>query len=381
MIFSNRRFVRAVGLMIGSIVGVGVFGLPYAFAQVGWGVGFLLLIVLSGLNAILLLMYTDIVSHTPGDHRLPGNVTAHMGKGWGRLSLFALAIGMWGGMSAYTIAGGRFLSELAGFGNGKIESVLGIAFLGTVALVSYRGLRRIAKSEVFLLGVLLFLFAIIVVSSLPMVRASNLLSTNWDYALLTYGVILFALTGGAGIIPEMRAVLKNDRVLPHAVLMGSLWVFVLYAVVTIVIVAVTGAETSPFAIDALIPLLGDTFRLVGTTLASFSVFSIFLLGSIVLRHTFEYDLSFTKNAAWTAVFVPPAVAYLFGLRSFIDVLGFVGSVLSPVVAIIIVLAYEQMRSSKICRDHACLELPRFVSVVIVVCYSVGIFLTLVHLFT
>jgi hypothetical protein len=195
---------------------------------------------------------------------------------------------------------------------------------------------------------------------------------------MAYGVIFFSLTGGIGIIPEMKAVLGNNRRLPHAVLVGAFWIFLLYAVLTFAVVAATGGNTSPFAIDALIPMLGETFRFVGTALASFTVFSIFLLGSIVLRHTFERDLRLPKNAAWAAVFLPPVLAYLLGLRSFIDVLGFVGSVLAPVVAIIIVFAYERMRSSKVCRDHACLEIPSAAAFLIVAVYSAGIILSLAH---
>ena len=66
----NVPFLRSVGLMIGAIVGVGVFGLPYAFAQSGVGIGLLELLVLGGCLTVLQLMFAEVVMATPDRHRL-----------------------------------------------------------------------------------------------------------------------------------------------------------------------------------------------------------------------------------------------------------------------------------------------------------------------
>ncbi len=364
--------------MIGSIVGVGVFGLPFAFAQTGYGIGLLVLLVLGGMNAILLLMYTDIVLHTPGNHRLAGNIAAHLGSVWGKIGIVGLAIGIWGGMSAYLIAGGRFLGILFGAPGGHVETALGIFLLCVVAVVSYRGLKFASRIEVGILCLLMFLLVFVSISALPSASVSNLIPLHWDKWLLAYGVVFFAFNGGVNAIPEMRTLLGNDRRLPHAVMTGMLWILGLYALFTLAVVAATGAATSPFAIDALIPSLGDTFRVVGAALSVVSVFSIFLLTSISLRHAFEQDVGLHKDISWLLVFLPPAIAYLLGLRSFIGLLGFFGSVVSAALGILIVAAYESMRSSRTCREHACVEFPRAFSAVIAGCYALGIVLTIIH---
>jgi amino acid permease len=51
------KLLRAVGMMIGAIVGVGVFGLPYAFAQSGVALGLVWLIAIGGLLTCLQLMF------------------------------------------------------------------------------------------------------------------------------------------------------------------------------------------------------------------------------------------------------------------------------------------------------------------------------------
>lgn len=381
MDFANNRFVRAVGTMIGSIVGVGIFGLPFAFAQAGYGVGLLVLLVLGGLNALLLLMYTDIVVHTPGRHRLAGYVSAHLGKGWGRFGLVALAVGVWGSMTAYLMAGGRFLSLLFETSSPGSETAFGMLVLAAVAVISYGGMKAASRAEVAILGVLLFLMAFIAISASSVAHPANLMPAHWDKLLLVYGVVYFALNGGVAAIPEMKEIMGSNRRLPHAVMTGMGWVMGIYALFTLAVVAATGTGTSAFAIDALIPLLGGTFEAIGSALAVVSVLSIFTLVSIALRHAFQFDLGFHKSAAWALTFLPPAILYLAGLRSFIGLIGFVGSVLAAGVGILIVATYESMRSSGVCRDHACLELPRVCSFAIVGCYAVGIVLTIVQTLT
>ncbi|MDG1950529.1 MAG: aromatic amino acid transport family protein, partial [bacterium] len=62
----NIRFLRSVGMMIGAIVGVGVFGLPYAFSQSGFPLGIIELIVVGGLLVIMQLMFAEVAVQTPG---------------------------------------------------------------------------------------------------------------------------------------------------------------------------------------------------------------------------------------------------------------------------------------------------------------------------
>ncbi len=380
MDFANNRFVRAVGTMIGSIVGVGIFGLPFAFAQAGYGVGLLALLVLGGLNALLLLMYTDIVAHTPGHHRLAGYVSAYLGKGWGRFGLIALAVGVWGSLTAYLMAGGRFLSLLFGTTSSGSETAFGLFVLSTVAVISYGGMKVASRAEVAILTVLLFLLAFIAISASSVAHPANLMPSHWNKLLLVYGVVYFALNGGVAAIPEMKEILGSNRRLPHAVMVGMGWVMGIYAVFTLAVVSATGTGTSAFALDALVPLLGGTFEAIGSALAVVSVLSIFTLASIALRHAFQFDLGLHKNAAWALTFVPPAILYLAGLRSFIGLIGFVGSVLAAGVGILIVAAYESMRSSGVCRDHVCIELPRICSFAVAGVYLIGMILTVAHYF-
>lgn len=380
MISPNVTFLWAVGTMVGSVIGVGVFGLPYVFAANGYVVGCLMLAVLAALNVGLLLMYADVVAHTPGGHRLSGNVAAYLGRRWARFGMGALVVGFWGAMVAFLVAGGHFLSLVLSPGGRIPETVFGLAFLCLVAALSYRGLRFASRVELWLLGLLVFLFLFIMLSALPHAEFANLAGARADGLLTVYGVIFFSLTGGISAIPEMKSILGGSRRLPHAVLTGMFWIVALYALFTLAVVAATGSETTVFAMDGLIPRLGDAFRVIGASLAVVSVLSIFLMSAVELQNSFQFDLKTTKRTAWILAFAPPAVLYILGLRSFVDILGFIGAVVGAALGILVVATYEAMRSSKVCRDRVCLELPRVVSWLIIGVYALGIVLTVTQLF-
>ena len=70
--------------MVGSVVGVGVFGLPFVFSQTGYGAGLLVLLLLSSTMTGILFMYADVIAHTPGEHRFAGIIETYLGKRFGR---------------------------------------------------------------------------------------------------------------------------------------------------------------------------------------------------------------------------------------------------------------------------------------------------------
>lgn len=372
------KFIRAVATMVGSVVGVGVFGLPYVFAQAGYVTGLIVLIVLAATMVGVLFMYADVVTHTPGDHRFAGNVEAYLGKTWARVATMTLAFGFWGAMLAYLVAGGRLFSVLFGLEGATAETLLGLCVAALVAALSYRGLRFVARLEVWMLALLAFLFLFIVLAALPHAEVSRLaVAASDDGVLGLYGVVFFSLTGGISAIPEMHALLGKRDSLPYAVFVGMMCVATLYAVFTFAVVAATGMRTSEFALDALVPLIGDSFRVVGVSLAIVSILSIFLLGSVELQNSLRYDNRLSRLSAWALAVGVPVVLYLAGLRSFIGILGFIGAVFAGVNGILVSATYEKMRASKICREHVCLEVPRFVTLGLVILYLSGIVATLV----
>ncbi len=378
---ADMTFYRAVGTMIGGVVGVGVFGLPYALAQSGFALGLAELLLMAVLVTLFQLMYAEVAIQTEGRHRLPGYVQRYLGKRWGTFSLIALALLLWGAMLAFMIVGGRFWHLLFSPVFGGSEAVYSVLLAAAGSALIYRGLRFVSRIEVGIIAALLFLFTFIILAALPHLQIANLATVNWGNAFVPYGVALFAFAG-LGVVPELKDVLgaKHVQSLPHVIVVSMSIVTVLYAAFSFVVVGATGAQTTQAAFDGLVPVLGPAFRVAGALLGSVTVLSIFMVIGLGLQNTFRYDFRLTRFWSWSLVCGVPVVLFVLGARQFIGVIGFVGAVFAGTVGIVIIWMYERLRASPVCRRHHCLDIPHAVSWLIAAVFLAGIALELMHVF-
>jgi tyrosine-specific transport protein len=355
---SKVKFLRAVGMMIGAIVGVGVFGLPYAFSQSGFGIGLLELVLIGIVLTVMQFMLAELVLQSKKNHRLVGHVKEQLGTAWSWVTLVAMLFGIWGAMIAYMIIGGRFLHILLNPVFGGAEIVYSFIVAGIGSLLIYKGLRFASKIEIVIVLALLFLFLFIIAASVPHIQAENFFSMDLSKAFLPYGVILFSMAG-IGIVPEMEDVLgrKHRNKLGMAILAGMAVIGLLYASFSFVVVGVTGAATTPAAFDGLIPVLGPTFGIIATFLGSLTILSIYMVLGIEMLNTFRFDFKMKYFQAWLLVVSVPVILFLVGVREFIGIIGFVGSVFGGMLGIMIALSYWKLKKSPWCKTHHCLNLP------------------------
>ena len=375
MIHPNFPFWRSVGTMIGSIVGVGVFGLPFAISQAGFPLGLLMLFLIAGMMTGMQLMYAEVAIQTEGDHQLVGYVREWLGETWSWIAVAALFSSLAGAMVAYLIVGGRFLHILLEPLMGGSEAVYALG-LGVVAgFFIHKGLQFASRMDAVIVSGLLFLFLFVVLAAAPHIEVSNLAVVPQKGLVTLYGVILFSFAG-TGIVPEMKKVLgkKQWHKLPLAVLLGMGIILWLYASFSFAVVGVTGQATTETAFEGLIPVLGQGFGVVGALIGSLTILSIYTILGVIMKDTLVVDFNMKKTPSWLLVAGAPLVMFLLGLREFIGIVGFVGAVFTGLTGIIIVLMYEKMRASPVCagEEKKCLDVPSIIPWLIIFVFAVGI---------
>ncbi len=370
---SDFKMPRAIGTLVGSVVGAGVFGLPYAFAQSGVAIGAAWLLGMGVIMLFLYLMYAEVVIQTPGTQRLGGYAGTYLGKPWKWISTVLLGVAQLGAMLAYVVIGGRFLSLLIGPFLGGPEWIYGLAMAAAAAFVTRRGLMHASRIEGVVVGLLLFLFVLAIFASLPFIQVANLTAVYPSNAWLPYGVVLFALSG-LGAVPEVKDVLgtRAARRLPHAVTVGLFIITGLYLAFAMAVVGVTGSETTPSAFAGLAPVLGPSFAVITSLIGVVTLLSTYAMSNLQLQNALRFDVGVPRVPAWLASALLPPAAYLLGLRDFVPVIGFVGAVFSGAVGIILVATYERMRRHPVCRDHKCFNAPKVLSVAVVILFALGI---------
>ncbi len=371
----NVPFLRSVGLMIGAIVGVGVFGLPYAFAQSGVGIGLLELLVLGGCLTVLQLMFAEVVMATPGRHRLVRYIEIYLGSRSKWLALVAMACAVWGAMLAYMVVGGQFLSLVTGTTSLAHSYLIGIV----AAVLISGGLRFASRTEVGVVVILLFLFAFVVLASVPHISPSAFFTVQPSNWFVPYGVLLFALSG-FGIVPEMKDVLgsKHNRELAHAIVISMSVILVLYAFFSLAVVGVTGDGTTQIAFDGLTQTLGTTFSFLAPLLGVMTVLSIYMILGMELLNILKFDFRLSHRQAWLATSLVPILLFALGMREFIAIIGFVGSIFGGLLAILIVLSYFVLRRRGLCKEPRCINFPDVLTWMLIVVFLVGMLVEIIQ---
>jgi len=335
----KRKFVSIAFTLTGTIIGAGILGLPYVFAQAGFFLGLFWLVFL-GLVMILINLYLgEVTLRTKQIHQLPGYSSKYLGE-WGRKAMsIAIIFGIYSALVAYILGGGQSFSKLF-FGNFEYSLLFGIAFwILMTSLLSRGGIRRLKNFEFW--GVLSIIAIIFIVSFilLPDVQMQNITSLGSPRIFnifLPFGVVLFALLG-FNSVPELRlGVGKDKKMLKGALFLGALIPMVLYILFSFVFVGVLGMGAAEVATLSFTGGFGKFFFLLGIFTMATSFFAL----SFALKDYFIFDLR-KRKISFFYVSIVPLIAYLlisfFDLASFVTVLGVGGAISGGVAGILILM--------------------------------------------
>ncbi len=347
------KFVLAVFMLAGMIIGVGIFAVPFSFARAGFLLGALELVVLAGVVTAVHLCYGDVVLATKTFHRLPGYARIHLGPlasclAWGS-SLFGIA----GTLLAYILLGSHFLSSLfpASFPEaGALEWAVLFTSLG--AAVTFFTLRKEAFINgiltAFLIGFIIFLGFLLA----PHADRVNFSGFHLKEIFFPYGVILFALSGGL-VIPDLITFLGRSR--PHvrrAIAVGSFIPAAITLFFAWAVVGVGGSHTTTDAISGLQAAAGERVVFLGNGIGFLAVFTSYILLTSSFQALLSLDFGVKKRSAWVIGVIVPFLGYFFGFTDFIRVIAAVGALAIGVDSGLILAMHERLRKGRRPRFHA-----------------------------
>lgn len=330
--------------MVGQVIGVGMFGLPYAFAQAGFGVGALALVVSATVCTLTVLMYADMAVVTKGHGRFVGMIREQTGPIGGFLAAVGHFGGLYGAMTAYLIIGGNFAYQVFSPFVGGTVAVYRTLFFLFAAVVVFGGSMTVARIQAYLMFAYIGLLMLLVVIAMPHVDVDHyVIASNPDAFFLPFGVTLFAFTGFAAV-PEMRDMLgRHKHLLRRSVLTGMGFIATLYVVFVTVVVGVSGKSTSPETIHGLAEVLGPAFVLLAAAIGLCTVLTAFVTQALVVTNTYVFDYRLRYVFSWAMAVILPLVFVLIGADDFIGVIDFTGGVFIGLTGLVLIAAYERLR--------------------------------------
>lgn len=338
------KFIEAVLILSGMIIGVGMFAIPFSLAASGFWLGALELFILASVVTLLHLLYSEVVLKTGELHRLPGYAAIYLGGRTKILARFSALFGISGTLLAYIVVGSIFLNTIfQRVFPGLAEFWWAVALMISGAAINLFPLKKEALLNGILTAFLIGFIVLLIFFLFPRISVENLAAGEFKNLFLPYGVLLFALSGGA-IIPEVITVLGKDKLrVRKAILFGTLIPAVLYFFFALSVVGVAGANVSPEAISGLLPFAGENIVFLGSVIGLLAVFTSFIVLNSNFQSMLTLDFGFRSSRAWMTVSAIPPILYFLGFQNFIVIIGAVGAIAVGIDSALILASYHQLR--------------------------------------
>ncbi len=341
-----NHFLVALGIFSNTIIGVGLFGLPLLALNVGFwtivlGFGVLGLVVI-----LLHLCFAEVMINTPGSHRFPGYVKSHLSNRYVYLAYFSTGVGLVGGMIAYLLIGGRFLSAFLSYRmpiNSIQGSFLFLIFGAALIYVGGRALARVELGALAIFGIILGWFS---VKAWPLIEVVNLSGLSLNKFFIPFGVIIFSLWGMSSL-PEARERLNGspDK-LRKLIIIGVLLPIAIYIAFIILTLGVSGGSVTEDALIGLKPFIGPRIMQFGFLLGLLTTFTSYIMFGLTLKKVLIRDIGINHFLSWIiSVFLPIGIMLL-GVSSFLVILGLVGAIGLGIDGLLILKLYKKVSNGK-----------------------------------
>ncbi len=309
---------EALAILVGTQIGAGVLGLPYAASKVGLlpAVGILF-------GVMLLMLWTAfIVLRFSADMRGAQMSTIAqrvLGRTGGWLMYISIFIMSFGAILAYIAGMGSVFASLFGVS----ENMGAFIFWVLASLVVYKGLEASGKTELIMSFVMLFLFIGVTAMLAPRASLGKALYTNPSGILAITGVAIFAL-GCHTVIPDVYKGLGSYEETKKVVVWAFIIPTVIYAVFMMAFLMVFGRNTPQIATQGLQSLYGHVGRLVGNLIPLLAITTSYIGIALAQQSNSEEFVKLKRPVAWALTVAPPALVYFAGVKNFADVLAFAG---------------------------------------------------------
>ncbi len=350
------KFLKALSVFAGTIIGVGIFGLPYVASKAGFFIVLFFFLIIAAISIFNHLLYGEISLGTKGQHRLAGYAEMYLGRWWKGVSFFSLVFGIVGALLAYLIVGGEFLTSFFSQFLGGSNLIYTLIFFILGAYLIFRGIKSISQIELGLLGVFFVILIVFFVKALPFIDVNNFQTVDWRYFTFPYGIILFSLWG-LTTVPEMKEILGGNRkLLRRAIVVGISLATITYLFFVVTIFGATGFNTSKEAMSGFYQVLGNGIINLGFVFGMITCFTSFITLGLVLKKMFWYDMGVSKNVSWLIACFLPLGLFLLGFKEFIDIIGLAGAVGVGLAGTVVVLIYKEFLKRKSQKMHRLLYL-------------------------
>lgn len=372
------KLAYPTSILSGTIIGAGMFLLPFIFEKTGFLIGILYLIFFTFVFYVTHAMYADIILRT---ERLPGfvlYVRKYLGE-WARLpAIIATGIGTILISAVYLELSVSFVQLIFPQISGYLIVFL-FWTLGSIAIFSKA--ESIAEIELVVMVAIVLLVGYIFGEgiSIGSYLKSNFFANTLSLPMIfiPFGPVLFSLSGRSAIIPLLDDVKQSrisEKSLSKILFWGTAIPSVLYSIFVLGIWGLSSVVTDDavsgiyLGASFLKPILG----LVGLA----ALFTTYVPIGSSMKKILEADFSFSHLEASIAVVILPPLMYLLNF-GFLKLINIAGGIFLAVECIFIALIWNKLNNLKKPRILL-LKFGRKTSYFIVAVFAIGMMAEIIY---
>jgi tyrosine-specific transport protein len=374
---NDKTSLLACASLIGTIIGAGVFGIPYVMARSGVIFCLFYFLILGSVVLLLHLFFGEVVLRTREKHRLIGYAEKYLGKKAKILVTFSTIFGTIGALLAYIILGGDFLKII--FPSFLSSFQLSLILWAILSFFVLLGIKSISFAELLMNIGFLIAISLVFLFSFPKIEISNFRLANPKNIFLPYGVILFSLIGW-NAVPEIEKILTKKENLKKVIISAIGISLLFYFLFGLIISGVTGPETSQDAFSGLQGVLGKKIMILGGIFGLLAISTSFLILANYLKNALVFDYKFSYFPAFLVASFSPLLLFLLGIREFIWVIAFVGTFMGLIDGTIIALSYKKAKIQGERTPEYSLKIPPFLLYLTVAILSFGAIFQVINYF-
>lgn len=354
----------------GTVIGAGVLGLPYALSKPGFLIGSIELISLGLLNLFLALLIGEISLRTKENHQMIGLAEKYLGKKGFYLMAISILLGFYGALLAYMQGCSDILFALFSLPQ-TLGKILLLLALGTIV---YLGLNALKFFEGLLVPlIIIFILSLSALSFLDF-NPQNLLYLNSEEAFYPVGVLLFAFAG-AGVIPEIKEMIKRKRKLKKAIYLGMVIPIFLYFIFCLAVIGALDGNITEIATIGLGKKFGYLPLLFGNLFALLAMATSFISLATAIKRSYIEDFGFGKNLAFLLAISPCLLSFL-NLATFIQILGITGNVTVSLFFILSILIFFRAKEKGERKPEFKIKLPKIAGYALILFFVLVLISTL-----
>ncbi len=310
-------------ILAGTIIGAGMFSLPYIFKNAGIAFGIFYLAIISAVYILIYCFYADIVLNTAGEHRFAGYAKIYLGKSAFWFSLLMTVVEMIFVLAIYLILAVSFGDLIIPAGNGLLK-ILIFWLMGSVAL--FFSLKKIAWLEfvmtIGIIGIVALLLLYAVSGTSPWDGISW--QINWQEWLLPLAPVLFALSGRVAI-PTLVKFNANPKAVRASIILGTIIPAIVYGLFVFSILGISNF-VSEDAVSGLFGVLPQWLLVSVGILGLFALITSYVSVGLDVRNSLRFDFKLPLWATAIVVLGGPLAIYFLVSRQFLGLVGLVGGV-------------------------------------------------------